>query len=343
MLQEKVRITSPLSRHRLPAQILCVLLFCLATSPTTAIAENWAEKMFPVRSHDFRSVGRGAKSEYRFEITNPYEQDVHIASVRTSCGCTTPTINKRTLRTHETGEIIAALNTDSFIGQKSATVTVTFDRPSFAEVKLKVSGYIRTDISFDPPEMNFGEFQSGETPEREVTITHVGNPNWEITDVRSHCRQLKVRLLSVERSSRKVEYRMSVRLEGAMPDGEMRERITLISNDPNFPTTEMLLFGRSEPLVSVSPAAVSLGDVTAEGIKEQRLIVKSEEPFEVRNVLCEDPRIEFEVGAGKKKVHFVKMRFRGNGSADSVAQEVQIVTDLANSGIASCIVTGRIR
>ncbi len=96
----------------------------------TASAQNWAEKMFKETSHDFRIVGRGAKSEFHFEFTNVYEQDVHVAAVRSSCGCTTPSITKDTLKTHETASVLATFNTSSFIGQKSATITVVFDRPT---------------------------------------------------------------------------------------------------------------------------------------------------------------------------------------------------------------------
>ncbi len=316
------------------------ILFLVGSTPS--LAANWADQMFETRSHDFRMVGRGAKSQFHFQFTNNYQRDVHIASVRTSCGCTTPIVTKKTVRTHESGEIIASLNTETFVGQKAATVTVVFDRPSYAEVKLNVSGFIRTDITFDPPEMNFGEIQSGEQPEREVTVTHIGDPKWEINDVRSHCQELKVRLLSVERASRKVQYRLSVRLDGQLPEGDLRERITLISNDAKFPTTEMMLFGRVRPTVSVSPAAVSLGDTPANGKKEQRLIVRADEPFEVLNVLCGDSRLEFEVASGQKKVHFINMRFRGNGSQDSISEAIQVITNLSEQKTASCVVTGRI-
>jgi hypothetical protein len=105
----------------------------------------------------------------------------------------------------------------------------------------------------------------------------------------------------------------------------------------------MLLFGRVAPLVSISPAAISLGDLSANANKEQRLVVRSDQDFEIRNVLCEDPRIEFEVGSGKKQIHFIKLRFRGDGSVGSIAQEIQVVTDLEENGNAACLVTGRIR
>ena len=116
----------------------------ISTSNPFAYAQqkNWAAEMFKTLDHDFRTVGRGTKSEFHFELQNKFQEDVHIAAVRTSCGCTTPSISKKTLKTLESGAIIAKFNTDTFIGPKAATVTVVFDRPYYAEVQLKVKGFI---------------------------------------------------------------------------------------------------------------------------------------------------------------------------------------------------------
>jgi hypothetical protein len=40
-------------------------------------------------------VGRNTKAEYAFEFHNPYRQSIHIVSVRSSCGCTTPSVPRR--------------------------------------------------------------------------------------------------------------------------------------------------------------------------------------------------------------------------------------------------------
>ncbi len=308
----------------------------------TASGQSWAEKMFKQKEHDFRIVGRGTKSEFHFEYTNLYEEDVHVSAVRTSCGCTTPSLTKETLKTHETGAVVATFNTNTFIGQKSANITVVFDRPSYAEVQLKVSGFIRTDITFDPPEVNFGEIGAGEAREQQVVITHSGNSNWEITDVRSHCTNLQVRLNPAERTPGMVRYRMLVRMDAAMPEGDIRERLTLISNDRDFPTTEMAIGGRVRPLVSIAPASVSLGTTAADGAAERKLVVRGEQPFEIMDVQCVDQRFEFEVPVGEKKVHFVKLRFQGDGTSEPISQEVRIVTSLPGNKSASCIVTGTV-
>jgi hypothetical protein len=305
-------------------------------------AQSWADKMFKEKNHDFRMVGRGTKSIYHFDFNNLYEEEVHVAAVRTSCGCTTPTLSQKTLKTHETASVKATFNTSSFVGQKSATITVVFDRPAYAEVQLKVSGYIRTDVTFDPPEINYGELASGTSREQEVTITHRGNSAWEITDVRSHCRHLEVRLDPPQRSQGQVSYRMSVKLGESMEEGDIRERLTLISNDPQFPTTEMAIAGRVRPSVSVSPAAVSLGTTSPEGVISRRLVVRGEEPFEIMDVQCADQRFQFKVPSGRKKVHLMTVEFEGDGSEDRISQQIRIVTSLPGEKSASCVVTGTV-
>lgn len=305
-------------------------------------AQDWAEKMFTEKSHDFRTVGRGTKCEYHFEFKNIYEEDLHIAAVRTSCGCTTPSVTKDSLKTHETAAVVAKFNTRTHIGQKAATITVVFDKPYYAEVQLNVSGFIRTDITFEPAEVAFGEIPSGQSREREVVITHRGNSNWKITDVRSHCTNLQVRLNPAERSPGQVSYRMLVRMDDKMEEGDIRERLTLISNDRDFPTTEMAISGRVRPVVSVSPAAVGLGTLGVDGVAEKRLVVRGDEPFEIADVVCADERFEFVVPVGSKKVHFVKLRFRADGTPARIAQEIRILTNLPGKKSASCVVTGTI-
>jgi hypothetical protein len=308
----------------------------------TGQSENWAVKMFKSTSHDFRAVGRGTKCEYYFDFTNMYEEDVHVLAVRSSCGCTTPTVTKDLLKTHEKASVVAKFNTSTFVGDKEATVTVVFDRPVYAEVQLSVKGFIRTDITFDPPEVAFGEIASGSETEQDIVITHTGNPNWQITDVRSHCDDLEVQLSPPTKSAGMVRYRMRVNVMASMPEGDVRERLTLISNDKDFPTTEMSINGRIRPLLRVAPSAYSFGSTTPGGIVEKRLTISGDAPFAITGVICSDPRFEFETPSGTKRVHFVNLRFTAGAQPDRVGQEIQIKTDLKGGKSVKCVVTGAI-
>ena len=124
-----------------------------------AAAQQWAQKMFSATKHDFGPVARGSKAEFEFQVENVFKEDIHIAAVRSSCGCTSPSVTHDTLKTYEKGAIVAKLNTASFLGHRSATITVVIDKPYYAEVQLQVSGFIRSDVVFEPGLINFGQLE----------------------------------------------------------------------------------------------------------------------------------------------------------------------------------------
>lgn len=315
----------------------------VAGSPAKPTGNNWAKLMFPITDHDFRTVGRGAVAEYHFEFTNPYKEDVRIASVRTSCGCTTPSVTKNSLASRETAAVVAKFNTSTYVGDHSATVTVVFDKPYYNEVQLKVRGTIRTDVTFSPAEVNFGELLSGQIKRQEIVVTYTGGSNWEIKDVRSLCSDLTVALPAPERGPGLVRYRMVIGTKDSLPEGDLRERLTLITNDQRFPTIDMAVVGRVRPSLEVSPASVSLGQLTSGTTVEKRLVVRAEEEFEVTAASSPDPRFSFELPEGKRKLHFVKVSFTADGNVGGVSGTVEITTDLGTQGKkAECLFNGTI-
>lgn len=324
---------------------LIAATICLLSISGTKVgfAQQWADKMFDVKSHDFRTVGRGAKAEFHFQFKNLYKEDIHIAAVRTSCGCTTPSVTKDTVKSLETAAVVAKFNTDSFIGSKSATVTVVIDKPTYAEVRLQVKGFIRTDVSFEPAEVQFGELKSGETSAEEVTITKTGDRNWRITDVRSLCSDLSVRLGKPELVGNGVRYKMTVTTKPTLQEGDIRERLTLMCNDRAFPTTEMSVVGRVRPTLSMAPAALNLGSVEAGSDYEKKLVVRGDVPFAISEVKSSDKRFEFDVDEGEKKIHFVKLRFSAGPTPGVIAQEITVVSNLPGNKTAKCLVTGAVK
>jgi hypothetical protein len=342
-------------QHRLIPAVFLLLASCLVDSLFAQPAigssaqqvrpngNNWAKLMFPVTDHDFRTVGRGAVTEYRFEFTNPYKEDIRVASVRTSCGCTTPSVTKNLVASRETAAVVAKFNTSTYVGDHAATVTVVFDKPYYNEVQLKVRGTIRTDVTFSPAEVNFGELQSGQIKRQEVVVTYTGGSNWEIKDVRSLCSDLTVALPPPERAPGLVRYRMVIGTKDSLPEGDLRERLTLITSDQRFPTIDMAVVGRVRPSLEVSPASVSLGQMTSGATIEKRLVVRAEEEFEVVGASSLDPRFSFELPEGKRKLHFVKVSFSADSNVGSLAGTVEIATDLGPKGKkAECLFSGTI-
>ena len=298
---------------------------------TEALAENWARKMFQETHHDFGTVSRNAKAEFAFVLENCYEEEIRIASVRSSCGCTTPVATKTTLTSWEKGEIVAQFNTRSFTGTKSAVITVVIDRPYYAEVQLTVGGTIRTDVTVEPGEIKFGDVELGQTKTISVQIGFTGRKGLEIVDVQGNSDALEVQLDRPMYTPSSVSYRMQVTLKGSVPPSDFLDEILIITNDPNPKDRQLVLAtsARIRPPVTVIPETVVLGDVRNGETRQQRVIVKAKKPFSIASIQCDDPRIEFAQNADsqEKTAHVLPFTFRAAPNAsgeDSIASSESI-------------------
>jgi hypothetical protein len=322
---------------------LFVILAAFHGWSSLASAQSWAAKMFAETHHDFGAVSRNAKTEHAFVIENLYEEDVHIASVRSSCGCTKPVLNKQTIRTWEKAELVAQFNTRSFIGNKNAVITVVIDQPYYAEVQLTVQGHIRSDIVTEPGEINFGEVAVGTQREMPIRISYAGRPDWAVMDVRGNNDFLSVRLEPVKRQGNLTVYTMHVTLLDNAPAGDLQDEITVVTNDPQGSEFSLPMMARIAAPVSVTPNQIAIGDITVGQIKSDRFVVKGKRPFKITEIKCADPRFEFKLPNDARPVHVIPFAFRGEeGTSGDFRQSLIIKTDLGESYVAECIVTGQV-
>jgi hypothetical protein len=318
------------------------LLICLGVSP--AFGQEWANKMFKARTHNFGDVARGSKAEYAFEFQNLYKETIHVSHVRSSCGCTTAIISNRTLKTWEKGSITAKFNTRSFLGSKGATLTVVIDQPYYAEVQLTVRGYIRSDVVFDPGEINFGEVDQSDPSEQLVRVNYAGRPNWRIVDVRSANPHFEVELTETRRSSGRVGYNMLVRLTSDAPAGDVFDQLSIITDDSRRKSIPLAVHGRVVSPLTVSPASIFLGVLKPGQSVTKQLIVRGKQPFKVLEINCEDGCFEFKPPSEEKKtLHFIPLTFTAGEDPGKISQTIHIETDLGTGLVTSCVATATVR
>ena len=325
-------------------RILALALPLLLAVVPNAPAQEWARKMFKTTSHDFGTVARGSKQECAFEFTNIYKEDVHVASVRSSCGCTTPSVTKDALKTYETSEIIAVFNTKSFLGYKSATVTVTIDKPFYAELQISVSGYIRSDVVFTPGVVDFGSVEVGAGAETKIDVAYVGRNDWKITDVRSANQNLEVELAETARGGGRVNYRMDVRLKRGAPAGYLQDQLALVTDESDAKSLSLPVEGQIVSPLSVSPASLVLGVLKPGETVKKRLVVRGNKPFRIVSVKSDDPGFKFEESPGPAKtLHFVSLEYAAGNEPGKISPTIKIETDLGGGLAAECVTTATIK
>lgn len=325
------------------AVLALLFLSCLLFSTSPLNAQQWASDMFAEKAHNFGKVPSNSNTQFVFEFTNKYRETVHVASVRSTCGCTIPSIVEGTVESRKTGRILATFNTTSFTGPKSATVTVVFDKPFYAEVQLIVSGEILSDVNISPSEVAFGQVTAGEPHTSEVRVSFLNRPNIRIEDVRSLFSDLKVRMTGPVRTGNRVDYNLSVTLSSTAKPGEIGERLTLVTNDPTHGAVVVGVTGNVRPPVEVKPDAVHFDSVVKGKTASERLLLRADNEFAIKKVDCPDSRFKFELPEGSKKVHFLKMTFTAKeGDSGEFKVPVKIETDLGESTVAMCLVTGNV-
>ena len=304
-----------------------MLLVSLALA-SPAMAQEWARKMFETTSHDFGAVARGAKIEYRFKFNNIYEEDVHVSAVRSSCGCTLPTIAKDNLKTYEESAIVAAFNTHSFLGQRHATVTVTFDKPFYAEVQLNVSGYIRSDIVMTPGSAEFGNVDFGSKAEKKLSITYAGREDWRILEVKPNNSHLLASFQETSRGGGQVVYELTVDLKPDAPRGYFKDQVMLVTNDLNASQVPVDVEARVVAEVTISPASLFLGVLKPGQKITKQLVVQGKKPFKITAVKCDAEGFEFKIPDAAKTVHVIPVTFTAGEKAVKFSKRIKIESDL---------------
>ncbi len=342
-----------------PARFLPLPLALVVLVHSAAASDDWPKLLFKTTSHDFGTVARGAVAEYRFQMENPYVEDVQIDKVESSCGCANPVMTKRRLKTHETGEIVAALDTRRYYGQKDITLKVVFDQPFRAEFRLKLTSYIRPDVVFEPGTVQFGSVPQGQSVKKRVTVSYAGRPTWKVVEVGSECPHLVVEMAEIDRSADprtnvgKVTYDLVVTLKDAAPTGYLKDLVFLRTNDPNQQTARIPLTveGLVVPALSVHPAVIMFDVVRAGESVSKNLVVRGQKPFRVVEVAGPDPRFHFTIPQAATQFKsadstyygaVIAVEFRAGDAPGKISGKIRIKTDLAGAHPMEVSVNGQV-
>lgn len=308
-------------------KVFVVLVLALCAQATAARGQEWARKMFKTTSHDFGSVAHGAKTEFRFKLTNLYVEDVHIADVRSSCGCTTAGKGPDLLKTYEDGYILATFNTKNHQGHKSATLTVTIDKPFAAEVQLQVSGFIRTDVELDPSGVQFGTVEAGSAADQTLTVTARTGREWHISAIRSSSQFIEAEAVETSRQLGDVKYEMRVRLLPGMPGGYFRERLIVVAGDSVTTEFPVEVEGRVQaPLTATS--LLFMGVVKPSTTTHKPLIVQGKQPFRITAIRCDDDCFTCECPQTAARLHKLQVTFKAPAAPGKRKAKLHITTDL---------------
>lgn len=318
-----------------------LLKFCLAMafalSLSTGIVkaqESWADSLVDVDKLEFGVIAAGSETLKVVTIENTTGQQVHISHFETACKCAEATQprgqEKRLLEPGESAVIEVRINTRAFKQQRDTTLTIHFDAPQFASVRIPISAYIRTDVVFEPGKVDFGrvEFLTGK--ELPVKIAYSGRPDWKIVDVKFGGDRLAAALKETDRRPDQfgtfVGYDLVVKLKKEARSGRFREIVTLVTDDAANPHVPLLVEGEVVPEFSLSSPSIAIRALKPGETTTVKLVVKGSKPFLVEDVDCKDLQDCFRVKMSEKenKVQVIELEFTAPQSPGKFTEQMVV-------------------
>jgi hypothetical protein len=295
-------------------------------SLTLAQDNDWAAKMFKQKSHDFGVVARGADTSYRLNLTNIYEQEVHISAVRTTCGCTAGEPSKETLKSREEAYVTITMDTKKFKQRKDSNVIVVFDKPLYAEVTIPITAYIRQDVVIEPGSAQFGTVYRDDKKEQTLKIQYAGRDDWKITDVKSNHEHVSLKAIEVSRGGGYVNYDLNIALSANVPLGGLRQYMTLVTDDKNSPNIPLLVEADVRADFSVEPTTLALGTMQPGQTVTKQIVIKGRKPFDVESVTCDKAKDVFQVRLPKTaaKVQIIPLTVTAPSEPGTLDEELAV-------------------
>ncbi len=302
----------------------------LAQAQVQQIVPQQTQQLIPANQtlHEFGTVARSAKTEHRFAILNIYKEPLELNGVRASCGCTTPIIEDKVIQPGQVGYILARFNTGTHTGQKQATLTVTLGKPAFRELQLTVKGYIRSDIVFNPGQLDFGTVAEGEGKNLEVDLAYAGRSDWQVLGVTANAPFIKPSITEVSRKNGQIAYKISADLTAAAPAGPLNFQVILQTNDNRLKQVPIAVLGQVQAKLEVNPAQLALKNVKAGETLQERFVLRGIKPFKVLEVQSEDIEVEFQPSEEAKAVHLLVLRLKPDPSKANGISTLLFKTDM---------------
>jgi hypothetical protein len=234
---------------------------------------------------------------------------------------------KRVLKTHETGAIVAHINSDKFLGSKGAAITVTFDRPMAAQAQLRVRAHIRGDVMLRPGSVQLGTVQEGTAAAGSVAIVCQSQGGLRPVDVRAANPHLVARLTATG-TSWQPTYRLDVRLDEEAPASDVHDQLMLVMSDRRtqipVPVQCRVVAG-----VTVSPKRLLIGLVEPGDQVRKMVIVRGTAPFRIRDVRSDTHafRLALPAQESAKPTHLIPVTFIAGDRPGKVVGTIHIQTD----------------
>jgi len=197
---------------------------------------------------EFEKALEGERVNHKFIVKNTGNEDLEITNVRASCGCTAVKPQSKLLKPGEETKIETKFNTTGRSGKQSKNVYVHTNDPEQKIFKLVIKGEIQRKpaprIILRPPSWNLQTIDPGKTYNNIVTIMNTGEEPLVIESIETSKECVTATLKGEKTVKPDGNVQLTMSFTPGFGDTNIRERITINSNDPKRRRVNYHIYGR---------------------------------------------------------------------------------------------------
>jgi hypothetical protein len=306
------------------------VFFLTAVSTNARAGGGWAAALVSQTEHNWGTVERGAQLSHQFTITNPTGKDVRIKNVSPSCHCVSPMVTDYTIPPGGTSIIDARMNTSGFLGSKTVTITVTFDRPRRGELQLRVSTVSSGGANVASSEVDFGVATLGQKVEKKLILDFTGAVDRKIESVQFNKDKLTADFKELERTGDRVRYELTLVLPETLAPGQLEEKVLIRTNDPKTSETTVIAKARIEGQITMVPDTFKLNQLSPGDKLTRNVIIKGAAPFRIVQVNNTLGMFAVQSGGADKTVQMVSVTFTAPADPGAIPDHLEFLTNMTD-------------
>lgn len=278
--------------------------------------------------HDFGTIEKGSKVVTEFEFVNNGKNTLTIEDVKTSCGCTTATPEKKEYAPGEKGIIPVTFDSSRFSHKITKTITVFSNDPENPKYYLKIMGMVESEIEAKPTLISLYNVKRTDT-EREIELSSNKLAKLELKD---HSSDLDFLSATTERVSDQ-QVKLKIKVNGSKaPKGttSFRGQVVIKTNGEKVPEITIPVHIKFEEPIRVLPRFISFfgSKKGTERSVSVTLTSTDKRPFKILSATTDIGSVAVKVPEGGQAQHQLEVTLSDKADSGKFAGFLTVKTDM---------------
>ena len=318
---------------------ISVLFIIMSFSCSTIKPQSLGQKEISLREgphiefsqqiYNFGIAGQQESIVHDFLFKNTGTEVLEIKGIETACGCTVAQPSARIFNPGAGGHIRATFETGRYNGSQEKKILIFTNDPLNPEIELKFTGKITREIGLQPEAVFFGEVSNVEKEERKVKVFQIGPEELKIERIDPSSEYLQIAQSRFEDKNGR-GFVLSISLDLNIPEGELKEVITIHTNLKRHPYVDIPVYGEVLGDIRISSKMLSLGKVK-KGVmlpEKIRIFHIAKKAFTIKDISFDHPFLSYHLSpASNASEYHIGLKIGDNAPSGRLDTKIHIVTD----------------